>query len=299
MATESSLLQVDLPPPPARAVLGRTRGHGHGAITRLMSPGDLGQHLKPFVFLDIFEGNMSRLRDSMPLHPHSGIATVTVFVEGDVRYDDPLVGQGTLGYGGVEFMRAGGGVWHGKELSSGESGTMRGFQLWIALPPHLENGPAAPQYVEAALIPEIGPARLIMGRYQDWQSPVGAPEGVNYLMVRLRPEETFTYQPPPGHQIAWLAMSRGELVGTTLASEGEMAVFERDPGDIVLTAGPAGASLVLGSAVAHPHELHLGSYSVHTSAQALASGEATIRALRQRLIAEGRFSGNGAVPVLR
>ncbi len=30
----------------------RTRGPSHGSITRLMSPGDLGQRLKPFVFLD-------------------------------------------------------------------------------------------------------------------------------------------------------------------------------------------------------------------------------------------------------
>jgi hypothetical protein len=34
----------------------RTRGHAHGAITRLVSPGDIGQLTKPFVFLDYFEG---------------------------------------------------------------------------------------------------------------------------------------------------------------------------------------------------------------------------------------------------
>ena len=38
-----------------RRVVHRTRGHGHGPITRLMSPSDLGQYLKPFVFLDIFD----------------------------------------------------------------------------------------------------------------------------------------------------------------------------------------------------------------------------------------------------
>jgi hypothetical protein len=27
-------------------------GHSHGGITRLMSPGDLGELVKPFVFLD-------------------------------------------------------------------------------------------------------------------------------------------------------------------------------------------------------------------------------------------------------
>ena len=35
-----------------RQIVHRTRGQRHGAITRLMSPGDLGQVLKPFVFLD-------------------------------------------------------------------------------------------------------------------------------------------------------------------------------------------------------------------------------------------------------
>ena len=34
-----------------------------------------------------------------------------------------------------------------------------------------------------------------------------------------------------------------------------------------------GATFVLGSAVPHPYELHLGAYSVHTSADALAAGE--------------------------
>ncbi|HSV51888.1 MAG TPA: pirin family protein, partial [Burkholderiaceae bacterium] len=39
----------------ARRILHRTRGQGHGPITRLMSPSDLGEYLKPFVFLDIFD----------------------------------------------------------------------------------------------------------------------------------------------------------------------------------------------------------------------------------------------------
>jgi redox-sensitive bicupin YhaK (pirin superfamily) len=75
-----------------------------------MSPSDLGQVLKPFVFLDIFDvsGDAIHAMASMPLHPHSGIATVTVFTEGRVRYNDPDNGEGTIGYGGVEWMRAGG-----------------------------------------------------------------------------------------------------------------------------------------------------------------------------------------------
>jgi redox-sensitive bicupin YhaK (pirin superfamily) len=40
----------------------------------LMSPSDLGEQLKPFVFLDLFEADMRALAGSMPVHPHSGIA---------------------------------------------------------------------------------------------------------------------------------------------------------------------------------------------------------------------------------
>src|SRR6187402_3229505 len=99
---------------PGRRVVHTTRGHGHGPITRLMSPGDLGQYLKPFVFLDIFE--MDRRGPPgprMPIHPHSGIATVTVLTQGAMNFEDPDAGTGTLGYGGVEWMRASAGVWHG------------------------------------------------------------------------------------------------------------------------------------------------------------------------------------------
>src|SRR5438093_3841342 len=100
-----------------RAIVHRTRGYGHGPIVRLMSPSDLGEHLKPFVFLDLFQADARALAGSIPVHPHSGIATVTVFTEGNVTFDDPHAGHGTIGYGGVEWVRAGKGMWHGKELS--------------------------------------------------------------------------------------------------------------------------------------------------------------------------------------
>ena len=44
-----------------RKVVHRTRGYRHGPITRLMSPSDLGERLKPFVFLDLFEADMRAL----------------------------------------------------------------------------------------------------------------------------------------------------------------------------------------------------------------------------------------------
>jgi redox-sensitive bicupin YhaK (pirin superfamily) len=267
--------------PPARAITFRTKGSGHGAIARLMSPSDLGHQLKPFVFLDLFKGDASLL-GSMPLHPHSGIATVTVFTDGNARFDDPGSGRGTIDYGGVEWMRAGNGVWHGKEMSPGSSRTIQGFQLWVALPPELENGPSESQFIEAKDMPVIGPARLIVGRYQGIQSPVRAPSGFNYLLLTLSEGETFVYRPPEGHDVGWLSVARGALEAGETISAGELVILERGNAAITLHGCTGGATFVLGSAVPHPHDLALGNYSVHTSAEALRAGEAHIAALRPR-----------------
>jgi redox-sensitive bicupin YhaK (pirin superfamily) len=282
-----------------RRINHRTRGHGHGPIVRLMSPSDLGQILKPFVFLDLFEigpGGMG-----MPVHPHSGIATVTVFTRGEARFEDPTAGEGTIAYGGVEWLRAGGGVWHGKELSMGASPRVQGFQLWLALPPELENGPSESQYLEASQMKHAGPAHVIVGAYEGVTSPVRAPAGVNYLLVTLKAGDTWTYRPPQGHSIGWLAIAQGTLDAGEALAAGDMALFEPGEAPISVTAtGDTDAVFVLGSAVPHRHDLHLGYYSVHSSADALARGEARIAELRRKLHDAGdRRTKSGSTPVFR
>jgi redox-sensitive bicupin YhaK (pirin superfamily) len=283
-----------------RAVAYRTRGRSHGVISRLMSPGDLGEHLKPFVFLDIFSGVMSELTAAAGLHPHSGIATVTVFTRGDVHFEDPEAGRGHIDYGGVEWMRAGGGVWHGKELSSGRSETIQGFQLWLALPSDLELSAPQSQYIEAKDMRTAGPAYVILGQHEGITSPVKSPDGINYLLVTLGPGERWSYVPPAGHSAGWLALAKGSINVGTHASAGELLAFEQSESPIVIEALSDGATFVLGSAVPHPHELHLGYYSVHTSKQALDAGETRIGELREALIAQGdRRTASGSTPVFR
>src|SRR6266478_9780311 len=77
-----------------RRIARRTRGRTHGPATRLMSPSDFGEILKPFVFLDLFDHEGAPF--SGGLHPHSGIATLTYVVEGAVSYVDPNNVKGTL-----------------------------------------------------------------------------------------------------------------------------------------------------------------------------------------------------------
>jgi hypothetical protein len=41
-----------------RAIVTRTAGRQHGPVKRLVSPSDLGDVLKPFVFLDYFDSSV-------------------------------------------------------------------------------------------------------------------------------------------------------------------------------------------------------------------------------------------------
>src|ERR1700704_3512497 len=113
---------------PLSLIARRTHGQSHGPITRLMSPSDFGTILKPFVFLDLFDTQGNPF-SGFGLHPHSGIATLTYVAEGSVSYEDTNGAKGSLPAGGVEWMRAGGGVWHGG--GTGEQGRSRGFPALV------------------------------------------------------------------------------------------------------------------------------------------------------------------------
>jgi redox-sensitive bicupin YhaK (pirin superfamily) len=263
----------------------RTRGESQGPITRLMSPSDFGRLLKPFVFLDLFD-TQGKSFSGFGLHPHSGIATVTYIAEGSVSYQDTNGSKGLLPAGGVEWMRAGAGVWHGGGF--GEAGRTRGFQLWIALPPELELGPSESLYLSPEVIPQEGPARVLLGSYGAATSAIQAPSPMNYLAVRLKAGERWSYQPPAGHTVLWAAVGMGSVLVPDELQQGELVAFTPSSAAIEFEA-QADAEFVVGSAVPHDYDLILGSHSVHTSREALRKAEARISEIQMRLIQEGRL----------
>jgi len=263
----------------------RTRGQKHGPITRLMSPSDFGRLLKPFVFLDLID-NQGTPFSGFGLHPHSGIATVTYIAEGSVRYEDTNGATGLLPAGGIEWMRAGGGVWHGGGL--GEPGRTRGFQLWIALPPELELGPSESIYLSPQTIPTDGPVRVLIGSYGSATSSIKAPSPMNYLAVRLKAGERWSYQPPAGHTVLWTAVGKGSILVPDELQQGELVAFTSSSAAIEFGA-QSDAEFVLGSAVPHKYHLVLGSHSVHTSVEALQQAQTRISDIHTRLIQEGRL----------
>jgi len=267
-----------------RQIARRTRGWTHGSMTRLMSPSDFGEILKPFVFLNLFDHEGAPFNG--PLHPHSGIATLTYIAEGAVSFIDPENVRGTLSAGGVEWMRAGRGMWHGGGLD--KTGRTRGFQLWIALPPELELGPTITIYQAPEDVPQDGQVRVLLGSYGSASSAIVPPSPINYLAVSLKAGERWRYEPPTGHTVLWTAVASGAISVPDELQRGDLAAFEPSSAAVEFEA-LTDTEFVVGSAVPHKYDLVLGSHSVHTTPAALRDAQTHISGIRTRLVQEGRL----------
>jgi redox-sensitive bicupin YhaK (pirin superfamily) len=262
-----------------RSVVARTFGITRGPITRLVSPSDIGQLIKPFVFLDygVLPASKAKL---FGMHPHSGIATLSLPIQGEILFADTTGETGVVKTAGLEWMKAGNGVWHDGGIS-GET-PLEMFQLWMALPEHEENAPAQSKNIDPSEIAVVGPVSVLLGQYQATKSPIEFTAGANYYHVQLQDGEVWHYQPESGQTVAWLAIYKGNLTGTTAVSQGEMVVFDASETAIRLMAQGA-ASFVFGAAIPHPYPLVMGSYSVHTSREALVKGEQEIQRIGTEL----------------
>ncbi|MEI2817044.1 MAG: pirin family protein [Microthrixaceae bacterium] len=218
-------------------------------------------------------------------HPHSGIATVSVVLDGAVQYAETTGSKGVLRAGSVEWMRAGGGVWHTGSCASWAGARLPALGRTPRIPRECAN---QSRYLDPADVPEAGPVRVILGSYQGLRSLIDSPP-MTHLVVTLRDGERWSYQPPAGHDVAWVAISQGALDASLGITHGEVAVFENGESEISFVAD-GNTQFVLGSAPRHPHPLVLGNYSVHTSGAALQQGEAEIR----RIGAELRDSGKNS-----
>jgi redox-sensitive bicupin YhaK (pirin superfamily) len=267
----------------ARKVAVINRGHKLGPITRLVRPSGLGKRIKPFVLLNLFDVAASNAF-LVRWHPHSGIATLTLVMEGQATYEETTGTKGVLKPGGgVEWMQAGGGCWHTGGVVGRER--LRGFQLWVALPQELELSSASSLYLEPEQIPAVGPARVVLGRYQGITGPIPAPSDMVYLYVRLAPGERWLFKTPDSHSVAWLSVLDGQLSEPTNVGAGDLAIFEESSASVEVAARTE-SLFVFGSAHKHPYDLALGKYSVHTSREALQRGELNIEQIGQSLFAK-------------
>lgn len=269
-----------------RTIRTTTRGQAHGFIRRMVSPGDLGALIKPFVFLDYVEGTVAP-GTGFGWHPHSGIATLSYSLNADAAYEDTAGQKGRVEATGLEWMRAGSGTWHQGFIHPREA-QVTAFQLWVALPAGVENGPPEGIYVAPRDVPQVGNVRVLLGEYAGHANPIQVPSPVVYLDVVLARGASWTYTPPPGHTVAWVFVYQGRAKVASAALSRELAVLDESDAPVTLDA-VEDARILFGCAKPHEHPLVLGSHSVHTSRESLARGEARIREVYAGLRASGRL----------
>ena len=271
----------------ARRIVLLASGRRHGPITRFITPWNIGELTTPFVFLDYAEVKP----ESKPLfgvQPHSGIATLTLVLNGEVSFEDATGGRGEVRTGGVAWMNAAHAVWRGGGSAAGVP--LRVFQLWISLPPSQQSSPVTseaivPQHMEAE-----GPVRVILGRFGRAVSRIhGAPPDINYFHVRLKDGQRWCYIAPAGHNVTWLAVDRGGLQ----LQEGERVYWEQiavfgDSGGVIEAQADGDTSFVLGSARRSPRPLEPGEYPLAASPPPLSEADPQPGRVAPRLRTRGR-----------
>jgi redox-sensitive bicupin YhaK (pirin superfamily) len=117
---------------------------GNFMVGRLL-PFRKKRQVGPFTFIDHMGpavlGNGKYV--DVDQHPHIGLSTLTYLFEGEVHHRDSMGSDQIIRPGDVGFMTSGSGVTHTERtpnrLRTGENITMHGYQIWVALPDHLED----------------------------------------------------------------------------------------------------------------------------------------------------------------
>jgi redox-sensitive bicupin YhaK (pirin superfamily) len=232
---------------------GRVSDLAAGLKVRRVLPAAARRAVGPFVFFDHF-GPVTlqpEIDSDIGGHPHIGLATVTYLFEGSLLHRDSLGTVQIITPGAVNWMTAGRGIVHSERVPDGERGKPRrlhGLQLWLALPPELEDTDPSFQHVPAADLPATLHAdgvqtRVLAGEAFGVSSPVRTASPILYIDVQLPPDCHWKLPPlaaemavySPGHDL--------QINGQAIAAQ-EMAVLQSDS-VVTVGAGPQGARLVI------------------------------------------------------
>ena len=162
---------------------------GEGFPVRRALPAQGLEAVGPFIFLDQFgplELEPGEAKGA-PAHPHAGIETLTLLLEGRFAHKDSLGNASAMEPGEVQWMRAGRGIVHDEGPDAEirrNGGRVHGVQLWLNMPAGDKHDAPAYRHVRAREIPQLRSAdgrvttRVIAGAIGGAIGPVrtaGAP----------------------------------------------------------------------------------------------------------------------------
>ncbi|HWU49339.1 MAG TPA: pirin family protein [Asticcacaulis sp.] len=239
---------------------------GDGFEVARAIPSNAYEAIGPFIFLDQF-GPIDVApgeAKGASAHPHAGIETLTLLLEGRSVHKDSLGNESVMQPGEAQWMRAGRGIIHdeGPDAQMRRTGGRNhGVQLWLNLPKGHKHDAPMYRHVKASEIPHLqggkALARLVAGRSGATEGPLssfGAPfvahvslQAGGHIEIEADPAELALYvmtgnvaisaQTVP---VGWLArLTPGDTVALSADAPAEALLIGGDPLDApILRHGP-------------------------------------------------------------
>lgn len=176
----------------------RSRDIGDFLVGRLI-PFRAKRMVGPFIFIDHMgpaEIGAGQYMD-VDQHPHIGLSTLTYLLEGSIHHEDSIGTSQIIAPGSVNWMTAGKGVTHTERTPDvyrdGVKRRVHGYQIWVALPKHLENMDPEFQHVESDRLPKWNEGEtkftLVAGKGYGRESPVNVYSDL--FMVDIRSTDSY------------------------------------------------------------------------------------------------------------
>jgi len=193
-----------------------------------------GVNLDPFLLLDeMYSDDPKDTAAGFPYHPHRGIETMTIMIEGQMNHDDSLGNHGQLKPGDIQYMTGGSGIIHQEMPQPELNGYLRGLQLWINLPRIHKMSKPRYQEFKAAAIPTTRidhgiDVRIYSGNFNGIDGVVhDIPTQPRILDISLEPEYKLQDDTPADHTMVLYGLQGEGRIGSNnqLLKQGHLAVL--------------------------------------------------------------------------
>jgi quercetin 2,3-dioxygenase len=168
-------------------------------------------------------------------HPHAGLQTVSWLFTGEIEHRDSLGVHAIVRPGEVNLMTGGHGICH-SEVSTPQTATLHGVQLWVALP---EAHRAAPRdfqhFVPTPVELDGATIRVFLGSLVRQTSPVMTHTALLGAEISLDPRTRVSLEVDPGFEHGVLVDTGAVAVGETALRRADLGYQGAGPSNLTLT----------------------------------------------------------------
>lgn len=251
---------------------------GAGFEVRRPFPSRALPTLGPFILFDHMGPTLLAPGQALgaPIHPHAGLETLTLLLEGGGRHMDSLGNVSITGPGDIQWMRAGRGIVHDEGPTQDmlrNGGRMHGVQLWLNMPGAHKSDPPDYRHIRAEDIPQMAEAgatlRLIAGTLGGHTGPLVTHSAPFLVHVQLKAGRSVSIPLDPLHATGAYVLSGQFGIGSSKTSlrDGELACLKDGESEFACEALDGDAEfLVLGGPVIDDSLVRYGPFVANSEA---------------------------------